>query len=168
MVKWIAMWTGSIAAFIIFFIVTQLMVGSDRAFPASGEAGFKILYPKYLPISVVHFFIDTSSNPSNILFIAKVDVENRQDSAVIALEMPYTGTLKDESGWRWTPLEHSTLFVKEFTCTPQLPCSFEDNIQYVEFELDELIDQKQTFRHSTRLWFPTVDPLTYLDVSSLF
>ncbi len=167
MAKWGAMWTGSIGAFVVFIIVTQILLGGDREFPASGDEGFKMLYPKDLPLTGVHFFIDTARNPTNILFIAVADVENRQDYALIALEIPYRGTLKDESGWQWKPFEDSTLVVKEFSCSPDVPCSFVDDIQYFEFELDELIDQKQSFTHSVRLWFSEVNPLLDLDISPL-
>ncbi len=165
--KWTAMWVGSITAFIVFIIVTQILLGGDREFLASGDEGFKMLYPKDLPLTGVHFFIDTDKNPTNILFIAVADVENRQDYALLALEIPYKGTLKDESGWLWKPFEDSTLLVKEFSCTPDDPCSFVDDIQYLEFELDEPIDQKQSFRHSVRLWFSEVNPLLDLDISPL-
>ncbi len=167
MTKWTAMWTGSIGAFVVFVIVTQILLGGDREFPASGDEGFKMLYPKDLPLTGVHFFIDTAKNPTNILFIAVADVENRQDYALIALEIPYKGTLKDESGWQWKPFEDSTLLVKEFSCTPDDPCSFVDDIQYLEFELDEQIDQKQSFTHSVRLWFSEVNPLLDPDISPL-
>ncbi|MEE9242363.1 MAG: hypothetical protein V3U12_04325 [Nitrosopumilaceae archaeon] len=167
MTKWTAMWTGSIGAFVVFVIVTQILLGGDREFPASGDEGFKMLYPKDLPLTGIHFFIDTAKNPTNILFIAVADVENRQDYALIALEIPYRGTLKDESGWQWKPFEDSTLVVKEFSCSPDVPCSFVDDIQYFEFELDEQIDQKQSFRHSVRLWFSEVNPLLDLDISPL-
>ncbi len=167
MAKWTAMWIGSITAFIVFIIVTQILLGGDREFLASGDEGFKMLYPKDLPLTGVHFFIDTDKNPTNILFIAVADVENRQDYALIALEIPYKGTLKDESGWLWKPFEDSTLLIKEFSCTPDDPCSFVDDIQYLEFELDEPIDQKQSFRHSVRLWFSEVNPLLDLDISPL-
>jgi len=161
------MWTGSIGAFVVFVIVTQILLGVDREFPASGDEGFKMLYPKDLPLTGIHFFIDTAKNPTNILFIAVADVENRQDYALIALEIPYRGTLKDESGWQWKPFEDSTLVIKEFSCSPDDPCSFVDDIQYFEFELDELIDQKQSFTHSVRLWFSEVNPLLDLDISPL-
>jgi len=161
------MWIGSITAFIVFIIVTQILLGGDREFLASGDEGFKMLYPKDLPLTGVHFFIDTAKNPTNILFIAVADVENRQDYALLALEIPYKGTLKDESGWLWKPFEDSTLLIKEFSCTPDDPCSFVDDIQYLEFELDEPIDQKQSFRHSVRLWFSEVNPLLDLDISPL-
>jgi len=59
MAKWLAMWTGSIAAFIIFFIVTQILLGVDREFLQSGDEGFKLLYPKDLNVTGVHFLIDT-------------------------------------------------------------------------------------------------------------
>lgn len=162
------MYTGSIAAFFIFFIVTQLMLGGDRPFPASGEEGFKIVYHKDLKFSDVRFFIDSSKNPTNIVFVAVVDVDRRKDYATIALEIPYTGIVKHSSGWNWFRGEDSTLFVKEFSCTPQLPCSFEDEIQHIEFELEEVIDQKHSFRHSVRLWFPEIQEDTYNDVTSLF
>ena len=167
MSKWTAMWIGSITAFIVFIIVTQILLGGDREFLASGDEGFKMLYPKDLPLTGVHFFIDTTENPTNILFIAVADVENRKDYALLALEIPYKGTLKDESGWLWKPFEDSTLLIKEFSCTPDDPCSFVDDIQYLEFELDKPIDQKQSFRHSVRLWFSEVNPLLDLDISPL-
>ena len=59
MAKWLAMWTGSIAAFVIFIMVTQILVEGDREFPVSGDEGFKLLYPKDLNVTGVHFLIDT-------------------------------------------------------------------------------------------------------------
>lgn len=167
MAKWVAMWTGSIGAFVVFVIVTQLLLGVDREFQISGDAGFKLLYPTDLPLTGVHFFIDTAKNPTNILFIAVADVENRKDYGLIALEIPYKGILKDESDWQWMPLDNKTLFVKEFSCTPEEPCSFVDDIQYLEFELDDQIDQRQSFRHSVRLWFSEVNPLLDMEISPL-
>jgi len=167
MAKWVAMWTGSIGAFVVFVIVTQLLLGVDREFQISGDAGFKLLYPTDLPLTGVHFFIDTEKTPTNILFIAVADVEDRTDYGLIALEIPYKGILKDESDWQWRPLDNKTLFVKNFTCTSEDPCSFVDDIQYLEFELADQIDQKQSFRHSVRLWFSEVNPLLDMEISPL-
>ncbi len=164
MAKWLAMWTGSIAAFVIFFIVTQILLGVDREFLQSGDEGFKLLYPKDLNVTGVHFLIDTVNEPSKILFFVVVDIENRQDYSLLALQIPYSGILRDESDWKWMPFEDSTLLVKEFACKFEKPCSFVDNIQYFEFELDELIDQKQSFRHSVRLWFSQTNMLLDLDI----
>jgi len=63
MAKWVAMWTGSLGAFVVFVIVTQLLLGVDREFQISGDAGFKLLYPTDLPLTGVHFFIDTAKTP---------------------------------------------------------------------------------------------------------
>jgi len=167
MAKWLAMWTGSIAAFVIFFIVTQILLGVDREFLQSGDEGFKLLYPKDLNVTGVHFLIDTVNEPSKILFFVVVDIENRQDYSLLALQIPYSGILRDESDWKWMPFEDSTLLVKEFPCKFEKPCSFVDNIQYFEFELDELIDQKQSFRHSVRLWFSQTNMLLDLDIPPL-
>ena len=167
MAKWLAMWTGSIAAFVIFFIVTQILLEGDREFLQSGDEGFKLLYPKDLNVTGVHFLIDTVNEPSKILFFVVVDIENRQDYSLLALQIPYSGILRDESDWKWMPFEDSTLLVKEFPCKFEKPCSFVDNIQYFEFELDELIDQKQSFRHSVRLWFSQTNMLLDLDIPPL-
>lgn len=164
MAKWLVMWTGSIVAFVIFFIVTQILLGVDREFLQSGDEGFKLLYPKDLNVTGVHFLIDTVNEPSKILFFVVVDIENRQDYSLLALQIPYSGILRDESDWKWMPFEDSTLLVKEFPCKFEKPCSFVDNIQYFEFELDELIDQKQSFRHSVRLWFSQTNMLLDLDI----
>ncbi len=43
MAKWLAMWTGSIAAFVIFFIVTKILLGLDREFLQYGDEGFKLI-----------------------------------------------------------------------------------------------------------------------------
>jgi len=167
MAKWLVMWTGSIIAFVIFFIVTQILLGVDREFLQSGDEGFKLLYPKDLNVTGVHFLIDTVNEPSKILFFVVVDIENRQDYSLLALQIPYSGILRDESDWKWMPFEDSTLLVKEFPCKFEKPCSFVDNIQYFEFELDELIDQKQSFRHSVRLWFSQTNMLLDLDIPPL-
>ncbi len=167
MAKWVAMWTGSIAAFVVFIIVTQVLLGGDREFQSSGDEGFKLLYPQDLPLNGIHFFVDTAKNPTKILFFAVVDVENRQDYSLLALQIPYSGILNEESDWKWTPFEDSTLLIKEFACSQTEPCSFVDNIQYFEFVLDEPIDQKQSFRHSVRLWFSQVNPLLDQDIPPL-
>jgi len=161
------MWTGSIAAFVIFFIVTQSLLEGDREFLESGDQGFKMLYPKDLNVTGVHFLIDIVNEPTKILFFVVANVENRQDYSLIALQIPYSGMKKDNSDWKWRPLEDSTLFVKEFDCTPEKPCSFVDNIQFFEFELDEQIDQKQSFQHSVRLWFSQTNMLLDLDIPPL-
>jgi len=159
MAKWLAMWIGSIAAFVVFVIITQIVLGGDREFPVSGDEGFKMLYPKDLDLKGVHFFVDTTKTPTTVLFFVVVDVENREDYSLLALQIPYTGVLKEESEWKWQPLKNSALLVKEFSCSTKNPCSFLDNIQYLEFQLDEPIDQKQSFRHSVRLWFSGENPL---------
>jgi len=164
MAKWLAMWTGSIAAFVIFFIVTQILLEGDREFLQSGDEGFKLLYPKDLNVTGVHFLIDTVNEPTKILFFVVVDVENRKDYSLLALQIPYSGILRDESDWKWMPFEDSTLLIKEFPCNFEKPCTFVDSIQYFEFELDELIDQKQSFRHSVRLWFSQTNMLLDLDI----
>jgi len=164
MAKWVAMWIGSITAFVIFIIVTQILLEGDREFLETGDEGFKMLYPKDLNVTGVHFLIDTVNEPTTILFFIVVDVENRQDYSLLALEIPYSGILKDESDWKWRPFEDSTLVVKEFACSKETPCTFLDSIQYIEFELDELIDQKQSFRHSVRLWFSQSNMLLDLDL----
>ena len=167
MTKWTAMWIGSIAAFIIFFIVTQSLLEGDREFMESGDRGFKLLYPKDLNVTGIHLLIDTVNEPTKILFFFVADVENRKDYSLFAIQIPYTGEKKDNSDWMWRPLEDSTLLVKQFDCQPEKPCSFIDNIQYFEFELDELIDQKQSFRHSVRLWFSQTNMLLDLDIPPL-
>jgi len=158
------MWMGSIIAFVIFFIITQILLEGDREFPVSGDEGFKMLYPKDLNVTGIHFLIDTVNEPTTILFFIVVDVENRKDYSLLALEIPYSGILRDESDWKWKPFEDSTLIVKEFACSKDNPCTFVDSIQYIEFELDELIDQKQSFRHSVRLWFSQTNMLLDLDI----
>ena len=167
MAKWVAMWTGSIAAFVIFVIVTQSMLEGDREFLESGDQGFKLLYPKDLDVTGIHLLIDTVNEPTKILFFFVADVENRKDYSLFAIQIPYNGRIIDNSDWRWRPLEDSTLLVKEFECTPEKPCSFIDNIQYFEFDLDEIIDQKQSFRHSVRLWFSQTNMLLDLDIPPL-
>ena len=167
MAKWVAMWTGSIVAFVIFVFVTQSMLEGDREFLESGDQGFKLLYPKDLDVTGVHLLIDTVNEPTKILFFFVADVENRKDYSLFAIQIPYNGRIIDNSDWRWRPLEDSTLLVKEFECTPEKPCSFIDNIQYFEFDLDEVIDQKQSFRHSVRLWFSQTNMLLDLDIPPL-
>jgi len=167
MVKWLAMWTGSIAAFVIFFIVTQSLLEGDREFIESGDQGFKLLYPQDLNVTGIHLLIDIVNEPTKILFFFVTDVENRKDYSLFAIQIPYSGELKDDSDWRWRPFEDSTLLVKEFKCTSETPCGFLDNIQYFEFELDDLIDQKQSFRHSVRLWFSQTNMLLDLDIPPL-
>jgi len=163
----VAMWTGSIVAFVIFVFVTQSMLEGDREFLESGDQGFKLLYPKDLDVTGVHLLIDTVNEPTKILFFFVADVENRKDYSLFAIQIPYNGRIIDNSDWRWRPLEDSTLLVKEFECTPEKPCSFIDNIQYFEFDLDDLIDQKQSFRHSVRLWFSQTNMLLDLDIPPL-
>jgi hypothetical protein len=126
-----------------------------------------MLYPKDLNVTGIHLLIDIVNEPTKILFFVVTDVENRQDYSLIALQIPYTGMKKDNSDWKWRPLEDSTLLVKEFDCTQEKPCSFLDNIQFFEFELDEPIDQKQSFRHSVRLWFSQTNMLLDLDIPPL-
>jgi len=167
MAKWVAMWTGSIAAFVIFFIVTQSMLEGDREFLESGDQGFKLLYPKDLNVTGIHLLIDIVDEPTKILFFFVADVENRKDSSLFAIQIPYSGRIIENSDWKWKPLEDSTLLVKEFECTSEKPCSFVDNIQYFEFHLDEQIDQKQSFRHSVRLWFSQTNMLLDLDIPPL-
>jgi len=167
MAKWVAMWTGSIVAFVIFVFVTQSMLEGDREFLESGDQGFKLLYPKDLDVTGIHLLIDTVNEPTKILFFFVADVENRKDYSLFAIQIPYNGRIIDNSDWRWRPLEDSTLLVKEFECTPEKPCSFIDNIQYFEFNLDEVIDQKQSFRHSVRLWFSQTNMLLDLDIPPL-
>jgi len=165
MAKWIAMWTGSITAFVIFVIVTQLMIVDWPGEP--GDTGIKLAYTKDLPVSGVHFFVDTNHNPTTILFEAVVDVENRQDYGLLFLVLPYSGTLIEESGWMWKPYEDSTLLVKEFSCTPEDPCSFADSNQFFNFELDNRIDQKQSAHHSVRMWFYESSPLLDTEIAKL-
>jgi len=167
MAKWSAMWIGSIAAFVIFFFITQSFLEGDREFIESGDRGFKLLYPKDLNVTGIHLLIDTVNEPTKILFFFVADVENRKDSSLFAVQIPYTGVKKDNSDWMWRPLEDSTLLVKQFECEEDNPCSFIDNIQYFEFELEELIDQKQSFRHSVRLWFSQTNMLLDLDIPPL-
>ena len=165
MAKWIAMWTGSITAFVIFIIATQLMIVDWPGEP--GDTGIKLAYTKDLPVSGIHFFVDANHNPTNILFEAVVDVENRQDYGLLFLVLPYSGTLQDESGWMWKPFEDSTLLVKEFSCTPEDPCSFADSNQFFNFELDNRIDQKQSAHHSVRMWFYESSPLLDTEIAKL-
>jgi len=167
MAKWVAMWVGSIVAFVIFVIVTQSMLEGDREFLESGDQGFKLLYPKDLNVTGIHLLIDIVDEPTKILFFFVADVENRKDSSLFAIQIPYSGRIIDNSDWKWKPLEDSTLLVKEFECTSEKPCSFVDNIQYFEFYLDEQIDQKQSFRHSVRLWFSQTNMLLDLDIPPL-
>ena len=159
MVKWLVMWTGSIAAFVIFFVVTQSMLEGDRGFLESGDEGFKILYPQDLDVKEAHVLIDVVEEPTKILFFLVADVENREQQSMFAIQVPYSGDIQDNSGWRWRPFEDSTLMVKEFNCEPSKPCTFIDNIQYFEMNLDQGIDQKQSFRHSVRLWFSKTNML---------
>jgi len=161
------MWVGSITAFVIFVIITQILLGGDREFPVSGDEGFKMLYPQDLDLNEVHFFIDTTKTPTTVLFFVVVDVENRDDYSLLALQIPYSGMLKEDSDWKWRPFEDSTLVVKEFSCSKEQPCSFLDNVHYFEFELDEPIDQKQSFRHSVRLWFSEENPLLQPEIPPL-
>ena len=80
-------------------LITQILLGGDREFPISGDEGFKMLYPQDLELNEVHFFIDTTKTPTTVLFFVVVDVENRDDYSLLALQIPYSGVLKEESGW---------------------------------------------------------------------
>lgn len=158
MAKWLVMWTGSIAAFVIFVTITQILLGGDRGFQSEGDEGFKILYPKDLIVHSAHFLIDATKNPTTILFFAVVDVENSNENSLLAVQVPYPSVLIEDSGWKWKPFEKSTFLVKDFLCNEE-PCSFTDDIQYFEIQLDKPIDQKQSYRHSVRLWFSENNPL---------
>lgn len=165
MAKWLVMWTGSIAAFVIFVIITQIMIVDWPGEP--GDTGIKMAYTKDLPVSGIDFFVDTTYNPTNILFEAVVDVENRQDYGLLFLVLPYTGTLSEESGWLWKPFEDSTLLVKVFDCSAEKPCSLVDSNQFFNFELDNKIDQKQSAHHTVRLWFYESSPLLDTEIAKL-
>jgi len=165
MSKWLAMWVGSVTAFVIFITVTQLMIVDWPGEP--GDSGIMLAYTKDLSISGIHFFVDTTHDPATILFEAIVDVENRQDNALLFLVLPYSGILKEESGWLWRPFEDSTLLVKEFACSIDEPCSFVENSQFFNFELDNRIDQKQSAHHTVRLWFYESSPLLDPEIANL-
>jgi len=165
MAKWLAMWVGSVTAFVIFITVTQLMIVDWPGEP--GDSGIMLAYTRDLSISGIHFFVDTTHDPATILFEAIVDVENRQDNALLFLVLPYSGILKEESGWLWRPFEDSTLLVKEFACTTDEPCSFVENSQFFNFELDNRIDQKQSAHHTVRLWFYESSPLLDPEIANL-
>jgi hypothetical protein len=167
MAKWTAMWAGSVTVFVVFVVISQILLGEDREFLESGDEGFKMLYPQDLDLNEVHFFIDTTKTPTTISFFVVVDVENRDNYSLLALQIPYSGLIKEDSGWAWRPFEDSTLVVKEFRCSKEKSCSFLDNVHYFEFELDEPIDQKQSFRHSVRLWFSEENPLLEPEIPPL-
>lgn len=167
MAKWLAMWIGSITVFAAFILVTQVLLLGDREFQSSGDEGFKLLYPNDLPLNGIHFLVDTTKDPTKILFFAVVDVENRDQNSLLGVQIPYTGRVTESSGWTWTPFPDSTFLVKEFDCSKKVPCSFVENTQYFEFELISPIDQKQSFRHSVRLWFSESNPLLDPKVSPL-
>jgi hypothetical protein len=118
-------------------------------------------------IGSIHFLVDTTKDPTKILFFAVVDVENRDQNSLLGVQIPYTGRVTESSGWTWTPFPDSTFLVKEFDCSKKVPCSFVENTQYFEFELISPIDQKQSFRHSVRLWFSESNPLLDPKVSPL-
>lgn len=164
MVKWLAMWTGSIALFVIFLIVTQSMLEGDRGFIESGDEGFKVLYPKDLDVTGVHVLFDVVDEPTKILFFVVAKVENRTDPAMFAVQIPYQGEIASNSGWGWRPFDDSTLFVKTFDCNEEKPCSFVQNMQFFEMKLNEPIDQKQSFLHSVRLWFSQSNMLLDLKI----
>ena len=103
MAKWTVMWAGSITAFVVFVVISQILLGGDREFPVSGDEGFKMLYPQDLELNEVHFFIDTTKTPTTILFFVVVDVENRDNYSLLALQIPYSGLIKEDSGWEWRP-----------------------------------------------------------------
>lgn len=159
MAKWLAMWVGSITVFVVFIIVTQLLLLGDRGFQSSGDEGFKLLYPNDLPVSGIHFFVDATKDPTRIRFFAFVDVENREENSLLSVQIPYPGILVESSGWTWTPLSGSTFLTKKFECSKKIPCDFIENTQYFDFELSSPIDQKQSYRHSVRLWFSESSPL---------
>ena len=159
MAKWLAMWIGSITIFVVFIIVTQVLLLGDRGFQDSGDEGFKLLYPKDLPVNGVHFFVDTTKDPTRIRFFGFVDVENREENATLSVQIPYSGIMLESSGWRWSPLLGSTFLTKSFECSKEVPCDFVENTQYFDFELSSHIDQKQSYRHSVRLWFSESSPL---------
>jgi len=165
MAKWLAMWVGSVTAFVIFITVTQFMIVDWPG--EAGDSGIMLAYTKDLSVSGIHFFVDTTHDPASILFEAIVDVENRQDNALLFLVLPYSGILKEESGWLWRPFEDSTLLVKEFACTIDEPCSFVENSQFFNFELDNRIDQKQSAHHTVRLWFYESSPLLDPEIANL-
>jgi len=165
--KWLVLWIGSVVVFGAFIIVTQVLLLGDREFQPSGDEGFKLLYPNDLPLNGLHFLVDTTDDPTKILFFAVVDVENREENSLLTIQVPYPGIMKESSGWTWTPLEDSTILVKEFVCSKKEACSFIDNMQYFEFELTSPIDQKQSFRHSVRLWFSESNPLLDPAISPL-
>jgi len=164
MAKWLAMWTGSIASFIIFVMVTQLMIVDWPGEP--GDTGIKLAHTEDLQVSGIHFYVDTTHNPSNILFEAVVDLEGHQEDEMLFVVLPYAGNLTESSDWMWRPFEKSTLLVKIFDCA-QNPCSFSDSNQFFNFELDNRIDQKQSAHHSVRLWFHESSPLLDTDVAQL-
>jgi hypothetical protein len=159
MAKWLAMWIGSITVFVVFIIVTQVLLLGDRGFQSSGDEGFKLLYPKDLSVSGVHFFVDTTKDPTRIRFFGFVDVENRDENSLLAVQIPYPGVMVESSDWVWSPLHNSTFLTKMFECSKKDPCDFIENTQYFDFELSAPIDQKQSYRHSVRLWFSESSPL---------
>jgi len=160
--------TGSIAAFVIFFLVTQVIFADVIRDPPSGDhVGIKLAYTENLPISGMHLSVDTTEKKSNVRFELVTDVEDRQENALIILILPYSGIIQENSGWKWRPFNNSTLFAKDLNCTSEKPCSFTEDTQWIEFDLDEIIDSKQSAHHSVRLWFSESSPFLDTTIADL-
>ncbi len=168
MTKWLLMATGSIAAFVIFFFVTQVIFADVIRDPPPGDhVGIKLAYSEDLPISGIDLSVDTTEKKSNIRFELVTDVEDRQENALIILILPYSGIIQENSGWKWRPFNNSTLFVKDLNCTSANPCRFTDDTQWIAFDLDKPIDSKQSAHHSVRLWFSESSPFLDTVVADL-
>ncbi len=149
--KWNALWIVSIAVFVAFFLSYQISIESDRS--GLRPEGIKIIYTENFPMHEVQFYVDTTKRPHTIRFESVSDVDLNNKPALVAVVLPYRGTVIDHSNWHHKEIGEKFVFAKEYNCTEENPCIFTENNQFFSFGLDELIDQKKGETHKVSLQF---------------
>lgn len=154
--KWFAFW-GSIAITIVLLFIIIPIPEPDRSgiFP---ERDIKLVYSKELNLGNPEFFIFTNADLNQITLRVSPDIYNRVKWGVIAVVLPYHGTLGENSGWHFQPFEENSVLVKEFNCTEEKPCSAPRNPEFFEFNLNEKIDSKQSYHHTVLFRFQNGSP----------
>jgi hypothetical protein len=150
----------SVIAFVIIllydFFGSGVEPNRDGIFPKNE---IRLVYAQNLKPDI-DFYINIVPQQHQVIFQFYPHFTNFTISSYLAVILPYKGKLIESVGWQANEFSENTVVIKKYSCAKENPCHNPSVPETFTFQLNEKIDQKQSFHHSVRFRFENSAPST--------
>ncbi|WP_268542004.1 hypothetical protein [Candidatus Nitrosotenuis cloacae] len=108
----------------------------------------------------VDFYINLIPQQHQIIFQFYPNFINFTTPSYLAVVLPYKGKLIDSGDWQLNEFNENTVLLKKYDCTKENQCHNPSTPETFNFQLNEKLDQKQSYHHSVRFRFENSAPST--------